>query len=268
VTTDRLGSVRSGGPGGLGYQAQYPYGVEHTLTANDREKYATYTRDSLTGLDYAVNRYYNSYWGRFLSPDPYLANSGGPGDPADPQSWNRYTHTRNDPDSRLDPTGLNDCEDAIDCIGGGIDWGDPYGGGSGNGGGGPNPCDSATAAAGIPGLSYALRGGKLTSVDYGPFQINQRFNPNPNGSVWGTSGAGQTFNGNPDANIGFGIQILEGLYTSYGNNAAGRYVGSLGNTPSGAPINQNAQNREAAWNKLKSKLTALFSDADCFHHSQ
>jgi RHS repeat-associated protein len=69
VTTDRLGSVRSGGPGGLGYQAQYPYGAEYTVTANDREKYATYTRDSVTGLDYAMNRYYSSQWGRFLSPD-------------------------------------------------------------------------------------------------------------------------------------------------------------------------------------------------------
>ena len=80
VTTDRLGSVRSGGPGGLGYQAQFPYGVEYTATANDREKYATYTRDSVTGLDYAMNRYYSSQWGRFLSPDPY----GGEREPAYP----------------------------------------------------------------------------------------------------------------------------------------------------------------------------------------
>ena len=29
VQTDRLGSVRSGGPGGLGHQAQFPYGVEY-----------------------------------------------------------------------------------------------------------------------------------------------------------------------------------------------------------------------------------------------
>jgi len=83
VTADRLGSVRSGGPGGLGYQAQYPYGVEYTTTANDREKYATYTRDSLTGLDYAVNRYYWSQWGRFLSPDP----SGASISFGSPQSW-------------------------------------------------------------------------------------------------------------------------------------------------------------------------------------
>jgi YD repeat-containing protein len=62
VSTDRLGSVRSGGPAGLGYQAQYPYGTEYATTANDREKYATYTRDSITGLDYAMNRYYSSQW--------------------------------------------------------------------------------------------------------------------------------------------------------------------------------------------------------------
>ena len=110
VSVDRLGSVRYGGASGVGYQAQYPYGVEYTTTVNDREKYATYTRDSLTGLDYVVNRYYWSLWGRFLSPDPYVGNSGGPGDPADPQSWNRYSYTRNDPVNRLDPSGLTDFE--------------------------------------------------------------------------------------------------------------------------------------------------------------
>jgi RHS repeat-associated protein len=69
--------------------------------------------------------------------------------------------------------------------------------------------------------------GVITSVDYGPLQINQHFHPNSNGAIWGTSGAGETFNGNADANITFGIGILEGLYTHFGNNAAGRYVGSL-----------------------------------------
>jgi RHS repeat-associated protein len=108
VTTDRLGSVRNGGvawPGSLGYQAQYPYGVEYTpQTVNDREKYATYTRDSVTGLDYAMNRYYSSVWGRFLSPDPY-GKSVGPGNP---QSWNRYGYAGNDPVNHNDPSGLDD----------------------------------------------------------------------------------------------------------------------------------------------------------------
>ena len=103
VQTDRLGSVRSGGPGGLGYQAQYPYGAEDTLTANDREKYATYTRDSATGLDYAMNRYYASQWGRFLSPD---ANWGSAG-PQEPQSWNRYVYAAGDPANHRDPSGLD-----------------------------------------------------------------------------------------------------------------------------------------------------------------
>jgi RHS repeat-associated protein len=102
VQTGRLGSVRSGGPRNLGYQAQYPYGVEYSLTANDREKYATYTRDSATGLDYAMNRYYSSQWGRFLSPDP----SGASIAPGNPQSWNRYVYVSGDPANHADPTGL------------------------------------------------------------------------------------------------------------------------------------------------------------------
>ena len=102
VTTDRLGSVRTGGPGGLGYQAQYPYGVEYTATANDREKYATYTRDGVTGLDYAVNRYYSSQWGRFMSPDSY----SGSVSLGNPQSWNRYAYVGGDPVNGNDPFGL------------------------------------------------------------------------------------------------------------------------------------------------------------------
>jgi RHS repeat-associated protein len=121
--------------------------------------------------------------------------------------------------------------------------------------------------------------GALTSVDYGPLQINQSFHPNSNSLVWGTAGAGQVFNGDPDTNITFGISILEGLSTQYGNNAAGRYVGSLGNwtttvpaTPTspghqaGTPINPNAQKREASWNSGKSALTGLFGNTNCFGH--
>jgi RHS repeat-associated protein len=95
--------VRSGGPGSLGYQAQYPYGVEYSPpTANDREKYATYTRDSATGFDYAVNRYYSSQWGRFLSPDPSGASIAA----GNPQSWNRYVYVTGDPVNHADLTGL------------------------------------------------------------------------------------------------------------------------------------------------------------------
>ena len=56
---DRLGTDRSSG-------ARYlPYGEKITSTSNDRTKFATYMRDSVTGLHYAQNRFYASGQGRF-----------------------------------------------------------------------------------------------------------------------------------------------------------------------------------------------------------
>jgi hypothetical protein len=43
-----------------------------------------------------------------MTPDPYASNTGGPGDPSDPQSWNKYAYTRGDPVNRVDPDGLAD----------------------------------------------------------------------------------------------------------------------------------------------------------------
>jgi len=81
----------------------YPYGQEvGTATANDVSKFGTYTRDSGSGLDYAMNRYYMSTWGRFTTADPYRA-SGRPGDPG---SWNRYSYVQGDPVNYYDPLGL------------------------------------------------------------------------------------------------------------------------------------------------------------------
>jgi RHS repeat-associated protein len=94
---DRLGSI-----------GRYvPYGEERTgqsgNPANGNEKFATYTRDGVTGLDYADQRWYAQGQGRFLTSDPYQA-SAGPGDPA---SWNRYAYVGGDPVGRYDPKGLD-----------------------------------------------------------------------------------------------------------------------------------------------------------------
>jgi RHS repeat-associated protein len=91
---DRLGTVQNG-------SRFYPYGEEHPATAQEKDKFATYWRDS-TGFDYAMNRYYMSAHGRFLSPDPYpgSASAGRSG------SWNRYAYTEGNPVNRTDPTGL------------------------------------------------------------------------------------------------------------------------------------------------------------------
>jgi RHS repeat-associated protein len=97
---DRLGSVTYRGYGGVA--SYYPYGEEETPTANDTQKFATYTRDSATGLDYAQNRYYASQIGRFTTADPYSGSAA----PEDPQSWNRYPYVGNDPTNHRDPSGL------------------------------------------------------------------------------------------------------------------------------------------------------------------
>lgn len=69
---------------------------------NVRQKFTQKERDNETGLDYFLARYYSSSQGRFTSPDPLLAS----GKTANPQSWNRYTYTINNPLKYIDPSGL------------------------------------------------------------------------------------------------------------------------------------------------------------------
>jgi RHS repeat-associated protein len=132
INADRLGSAVYDWTDAPKY---FPYGDEPTTTQQNRPKFATYTRDATTALDYAQQRYYASTLGRFTSPDPYQASGG----PEDPQSWNRYAYVQGDPVNANDPTGRFLVMDRWDDM-----W---YGGG----GGGPwNPC--------YGGASY-LRGG-------------------------------------------------------------------------------------------------------------
>jgi RHS repeat-associated protein len=93
---DRLGSNRNSG------SRYYPWGEDRSTPSNDQVRFATYTRDSATLLDYADQRYYGNAQGRFMTPDPYFAS----GKPGSPQSWNRYAYTRGDPVNASDPTGL------------------------------------------------------------------------------------------------------------------------------------------------------------------
>ena len=93
---DQLGSVGT----------YFPWG-ENKGSTNPQNtwSFATYWRDSASGMDYANNRYYSNAYGRFMTPDPYKGNTGGAGNPNDPQSWNKYAYTAGDPVNRLDPTG-------------------------------------------------------------------------------------------------------------------------------------------------------------------
>jgi RHS repeat-associated protein len=58
-------------------------------------------RDAETGLDYFGARYYGSTMGRFTSPDEFSNDTHV----SNPQTWNLYAYSRNNPLRYLDPTG-------------------------------------------------------------------------------------------------------------------------------------------------------------------
>src|ERR1700691_4582283 len=197
VAVDRLGSVRwNAASGGHTY---YPYGVEYSATTNDTEKYATYTRDTLTGLDYAKNRYYSSTWGRFMAPDPSHASMHL----QTPLSWNRYTYTLGDPIGGNDPRGLDSDDDGDDgcpdgqmCFfGGGSGGGSSAGCGGGGDGDGSVVTDTPSGSGYIntsPGAGIPVVSSTFTPAGEDPTA------PLANGDVpiWGSNG-------------GLGQQILQ-----------------------------------------------------------
>ena len=146
VAVDRLGSVRATYSGST--TSYLPYGEELSATANDLVKFATYTRDASTGLDYAEQRFYTSQFGRFMSADRFKRaasiNSTG--------TWNKYSYALGDPVNWRDPHGTNLCppdtDDSVNVCDqdpgdgdGGITYceanpSDPSCGGGGSGGAG------------------------------------------------------------------------------------------------------------------------------------
>jgi RHS repeat-associated protein len=137
IYSDRLGSTRATETiqqygGGWTTRNYYPFGEEITSTSNNTYKFASTYRDSATGLDYAINRYYASGMGRFLTPDPY----GGSAGPTSPQSWNRHNYTLNDPVNLTDPSGLiqNVPPGCTYSQSSGLVCGDPAGSGAGSDG--------------------------------------------------------------------------------------------------------------------------------------
>jgi RHS repeat-associated protein len=67
-----------------------------------RQGFTGYEEDAETGLDYAQARYYADGQGRFTAVDPLMASAN----PANPQTFNRYSYALNNPLRYTDPTGL------------------------------------------------------------------------------------------------------------------------------------------------------------------
>lgn len=80
-------------------------------------------RDSESGLDNFLARYYSGAQGRFTGPDQPLIDQ----DPADPQSWNLYSYARNNPLANFDSTGQTCVKVTVDGKDGFADDGDGKG---------------------------------------------------------------------------------------------------------------------------------------------
>lgn len=91
------------------YHVYFPFGEEITPVnqiAGEQMRFTGHERDlqnqttPVDDLDYMHARFYNPQLGRFLSTDPI--DSAKPGQP---QSWNRYAYTVNNPLKYVDPDG-------------------------------------------------------------------------------------------------------------------------------------------------------------------
>lgn len=130
ATADHLGSPRAwtDGSGNVvagGRHDYMPFGEElfagyGTRTANQgyaantqadgqRNQFGSKEREPNILLDYFGARYYASLHGRFTSVDPLLAS----GTIYDPQTWNRYSFTLNNPLKYIDPTGMYVWSDSL-----------------------------------------------------------------------------------------------------------------------------------------------------------
>ena len=94
----------------LVHRTYTPFGVEHASISTAAwlpSHYAGHLEDEDSGLVYMQARWMDPASGTFLSVDPVV------GDAADPQAYNAYAYARNNPVSKIDPTGASQ----IDCFG-------------------------------------------------------------------------------------------------------------------------------------------------------
>jgi RHS repeat-associated protein len=104
---DRLGTrvVTTPATGQSFEQVHLPFGtaLPSESTGATNQRFTSYDRSATTGLDYAVNRSYDSAQGRFTQVDPAGMNATSV---ENPQSLNLYAYCSNDPVNRTDPDGL------------------------------------------------------------------------------------------------------------------------------------------------------------------
>ncbi|MGX4733668.1 RHS repeat-associated core domain-containing protein [Kitasatospora griseola] len=120
-----------------------PRGAQPTTWAGNHG-FVNGTKDDTTGLTNLGARQYQPTTGRFINPDPLL-------DIADPQQWNGYAYSNNNPVIYSDPSGrmLNCGGERANCPVNGTGGGDAPGG-STDGGGSIDDTDGTTTV--VPGV--------------------------------------------------------------------------------------------------------------------
>ena len=102
IHTDALGSpvaVTDASGNVIEREVYEPYGSPITRPPSDQPGFTGHVADSLTGLTYMQQRYYDPQIGRFLSVDPVTAYSNPLG------TFNRYWYANNNPYKFNDPDG-------------------------------------------------------------------------------------------------------------------------------------------------------------------
>jgi len=73
-----------------------------SVASRNGYKFTGKERDAESGLDMFGARYYGSSMGRFMTPDPKMLSRQRK---SDPQQWNMYSYSRNNPVTNFDPNG-------------------------------------------------------------------------------------------------------------------------------------------------------------------
>jgi len=195
-----------------------PYSVNQYPTATldgTSQKFTSKERDAETGLDYFGARYMSSAQGRFTSADPKQF----PHDITDPQSWNKYSYTRNNPLRYVDPDG----EDWQDILKGAIN----------------GYTSSNTLNAGrIDSSNSDFRSGQAIGDAVAAVQGTVEFLGGIGGEVGGTAldltGVG--------AVAGVPINVASGVAIVHGGTVAGTGLANLGNAVFASSTNDTPVN--------------------------
>jgi len=153
-----------------------PFGEPYASSSNADLFFTGQPENTSSGIyDFMYREY--PWQGRWPSPDPAGLAAV---DPANPQSWNRYSYVTNNPLEFIDPLGLNDCEEHADCENIGLGLGATGQPGQDLFGGQPlcdvlgcDPWDGRPTI-GIGGGANGVRGGYTTVLVYLPgFSIDE-----------------------------------------------------------------------------------------------